>query len=127
MKQAIQTQKAPAAIGPYSPAIKINNTVYLSGQIPLDPANGELITGDFAAQVTQVFKNLKAIVEAAGGDMNSIVRVGIYLTDLANFAVVNNVMATYFTAPFPARTTIGVASLPKGAEVEVDAILVVNG
>lgn len=125
MKNAIQTERAPAAIGPYSQAIKVGNTVYLSGQIPLNPVNQELVKGDMTAQATQVFENLKAVAEAAGGSLDSIVRISIYLTDLTHFPVVNEVMKHYFKAPFPARSTIGVAELPKGAAVEADAIMVI--
>ncbi|MHB1948647.1 MAG: RidA family protein [Gammaproteobacteria bacterium] len=123
MKQPIQTTKAPAAIGPYSQAIKSGNTVYFSGQIPLDPETKELVKGDIHVQVTRVFENLKAVVEAAGGDLDSIVRLNVYLTDLADFAAVNEAMSRYFKAPYPARTTLGVSALPKGAAVEVDAIM----
>lgn len=126
MKQPIHSEKAPAAIGPYSQAIKTGNTIYFSGQIPLDPLTMELVKGDITVQITRIFENLKAVAEAAGGHLDSIVRVCIYLTDLNNFAAVNTAMAKYFTAPYPARTTIGVASLPKGAAVEVDAIMVVE-
>lgn len=122
--QPIHTANAPQAIGPYSQAVQVGNTVYLSGQIPLDPANGELLTGDIAAQARRVFENLKAVCEAAGGSFAQIARVGIYLTDLNDFASVNAVMAEYFTQPYPARSTIGVAALPKGAQMEVDAIVV---
>lgn len=125
MKNAIQTERAPAAIGPYSQAIKIGNTVYLSGQIPLNPVNQDLVKGDMTAQATQVFENLKAVAEAAGGSLDSIVRISIYLTDLTHFPVVNEVMKQYFKAPFPARSTIGVTELPKGAAVEADAIMVI--
>lgn len=126
MKQSIHTEKAPAAIGTYSQAIKAENIVFLSGQIPLDPATKELITGDIRAQVTRVFENMKAVVEAAGGSLDSIVRICVYLIDLTHFPVVNEVMANYFKEPYPARTTIGVAALPKGSLVEVDAIMVVT-
>jgi reactive intermediate/imine deaminase len=125
MKAAIKPSGAPAAIGPYSPAIKVQNTVYLSGQIPLDPSTNELIRGDVAAQVAQVFENLQAVTKASGGDLNSIVRLCIYLTDLNHFPIVNEVMSQYFSEPYPARTTIGVAALPKNANVEVDGIMVV--
>ena len=123
MRKTIHTDKAPKAIGPYSQAVRAGNTVYFSGQIPLDPANGELVTGDISFQTKRVFENLKAVCEAAGGSLAGIVRVGIYLTDLGNFAAVNAVMAEYFKEPYPARSTIGVASLPRGAQVEIDAIL----
>jgi reactive intermediate/imine deaminase len=123
MRKTIHTDAAPKAIGPYSQAVRTGNTVYFSGQIPLDPANGELVTGDISFQTRRVFENLKAVCEAAGGSLAGIVRVGIYLTDLGNFAAVNAVMAEYFKEPYPARSTIGVASLPRGAQVEIDAIL----
>ena len=123
MRKTIQTDSAPKAIGPYSQAVRTGNTVYFSGQIPLDPASGELVIGDISFQTRRVFENLKAVCEAAGGSLGQIVRVGIYLTDLGNFASVNAVMADYFKEPYPARSTIGVASLPRGAQVEIDAIL----
>ena len=123
--KVIHTDSAPAAIGPYSQAIKAGNTVYLSGQIPLDPATGDLVTGSFADQAHRAFANLQAVAVAAGGDLNSVVKLNIYLTDLDNFGAVNEVMQQFFNPPFPARAAIGVASLPKGAEVEVDAVLVV--
>ncbi|MFC4765332.1 RidA family protein [Dyella koreensis] len=125
-RSIITTDKAPAAIGPYSQAVRAGNTVYFSGQIPLDPATGTLVDGDIAAQTRRVFDNLKAVAEAAGGSLAKIVRVGIYVTDLANFATVNTVMADYFQAPYPARSTIEVSGLPKGAEVEVDAVMVLD-
>ena len=124
-RSIISTDKAPAAIGPYSQAVRAGNTVYFSGQIPLDPATGNLVQGDIALQTRRVFDNLKAVAEAAGSSLSAIVRVGIYVTDLANFATVNAVMAEYFQAPYPARSTIQVSALPKGAEVEVDAVLVI--
>ena len=123
-QQAIHSAQAPAAIGPYSQAVRCGNTVYFSGQIPLDPATMELVGGDIAAQARRVFDNLTAVCSAAGGSLSQIARIGIYLTDLSNFAAVNAVMQQYFQAPFPARSTIGVASLPRGAQVEVDAVLV---
>jgi reactive intermediate/imine deaminase len=119
----IHTPRAPQAIGTYSQAIRAGDTVYLSGQIPLDPASGELVTGDMEAQVRRVFENLKAVAEASGADLSYIVKVTVYLTDLAHFALVNRVMAEYFTQPYPARAAVGVAALPKGAAVEMDAIL----
>lgn len=125
MKSHIQSDKAPAAIGPYSQAIKVNNTVYLSGQIPLDPVSQELVKGDVEKQVIQVFENLKSVAEAAGGDLDFIVRIGIYLTDLSHFPIVNDVMKRYFKAPYPARSTIGVAALPKGAVIEADGVMVI--
>ena len=123
-RDPISTERAPAAIGPYSQAVRAGQTVYLSGQIPLDPATGELVTGDISAQTRRVFDNLKAVCEAAGGSLDGVVRVGIYVMDLSDFAQVNAVMAEYFQAPYPARSTIQVAGLPKGARVEVDAVLV---
>ena len=122
-RQPIATDRAPAAIGPYSQAVRSGGTVYLSGQIPLDPATGELVEGDIAAQARRVFDNLRAVCEAAGGSLDDVARVGIYLMDLADFAAVTAVMADVFTAPFPARSTIQVAGLPRGARVEVDAVL----
>lgn len=122
----ISTTDAPAAIGPYSQAVRAGNTVYLSGQIPLDPSTGQLVAGDIALQTRRVFDNMKAVCAASGGRMDQLVRVGIYVTDLANFATVNAVMAEYFEAPFPARSTIQVSALPRGAEVEVDGILVLD-
>ena len=120
----IATELAPAAIGPYSQAVRVDNTIYFSGQIPLDPATGALVAGDIAAQTRRVFENLDAVAKAAGGSLADIVRVGIYVTDLANFAAVNAVMAEYFLQPYPARSTIEVSGLPKAAQVEVDAIMV---
>jgi len=120
---AIATEHAPAAIGPYSQAVRSGNTVFLSGQIPLDPATGQLVEGDIAAQSRRVFDNLQAVCQAAGGSLDQVMRIGIYLTDLGDFAAVNAVMADYFSAPYPARSTIEVAGLPRGAQVEVDAIL----
>ena len=122
--KAIQTPSAPQAIGPYSQAIAAGNLVFLSGQIPLDPATMELVEGDVATQAAQVFKNLNEVVTAAGGSLNQIAKLTIYLTDLNEFANVNSVMANRFTEPYPARATIEVSALPKGAAVEVDAILV---
>lgn len=122
-KQAIRSDKAPAAIGTYSQAIRTGNLIFLSGQIPLDPATMEIVPGDFEARARRVFDNLKAVVEAAGGGMDDIVKVNVYLTDLSNFAAVNAVMADYFSQPYPARAAVGVASLPKGADVEAEAVL----
>lgn len=124
-KAIIFTEKAPAAIGTYSQAVKVNNTVYLSGQIGLDPTSMELVADDFAEQAHQVFKNLSAVCEAAGGDMQDIVKLNIFLTDLSNFPIVNEIMAQYFTQPYPARAAVGVKQLPKGAVVEADAIMVI--
>lgn len=125
-KSIIQTEDAPEAIGTYSQAVKIGDTVYLSGQIPLVPDTMELVGGEIDHQITQVFENLKAVCKAAGGDLNNIVKLNIFLTDLGNFATVNEIMATYFEKPYPARAAIGVASLPKGAEIEMDGILILN-
>ena len=122
-RQPIATDSAPAAIGPYSQAVRSGNQVFLSGQIPLDPATGQLVEGDIATQSRRVFDNLSAVCAAAGGSLDQVVRVGIYLMDLGDFAEVNAVMADYFTAPYPARSTIQVSGLPRGARVEVDAIL----
>lgn len=122
----IHTDQAPAAIGPYSQAVRMGQTVYLSGQIPLDPATGEIVEGDVAAQARRSFDNLKAVCEAAGGSLEQVARLGLYLTDLREFAKVNEVMAEYFQAPYPARSTIEVSGLPKGAAFEVDAILVLG-
>ena len=119
----IHTPRAPQAIGTYSQAVRAGSTVYLSGQIPLDPATGELVAGDMEAQVRRVFENLKALAAAAGGNLDHAVRVTVYLTDLQHFALVNRVMAEYFSQPYPARAAVGVAALPKGAAVEIDAIL----
>lgn len=123
-RQTIFSENAPQAIGPYSQAIRAGDTVYLSGQIPLDPATGELISGDFRAAAHRVFQNLRAVAIAAGGSLDDAVRITVYLTDFGKFPQINEVMAEYFAQPFPARVTIGVASLPKGAELEVDCILV---
>lgn len=125
-KTIIHTDKAPAAIGAYSQAVKAGNTVYLSGQIPLDPATMTVVEGGFAAEAHQVFKNLKAVCEAAGGSLDQIVKLNAYLTDLSNFAVFNEVMGQYMSQPFPARAAIGVASLPKGVQVEADAVMVLG-
>ena len=125
-KQIIHTDHAPAAIGPYSQAVRAGNTVYFSGQIPLDPATGDLVEGDIAAQARRAFDNLKAVCETAGGSMDDIVRVGLYLTDLSQFAQVNAVMGEYFAQPYPARSTIEVSALPKGAAFEVDGVMVLG-
>ena len=124
-KAIIHTDQAPAAIGTYSQAIKVNNTVYLSGQIPLDPQTMEIVSDDIATQISQVFDNLTAVCEAAGGDRSSIVKLNIFLTDLSNFPIVNEVMDQYFVEPYPARAAIGVRALPKGSHVEMDGILVI--
>jgi reactive intermediate/imine deaminase len=119
----IATDQAPAAIGPYSQAVRRGGFLFLSGQIPLDPATGQIVEGDISTQTRRVFDNLRAVVTAAGGSFDDVVRVGIYVTDLNDFAAVNAVMAENFQAPFPARSTIEVSGLPRGARVEVDAIL----
>ncbi|MBL1147342.1 MAG: RidA family protein [Pseudomonadota bacterium] len=123
-KIIISTKHAPAAIGPYSQAINENGTVYLSGQIPLDPHSGELVSGGFEAAAVQVFENLSAVATAAGGSMSDFVKLTIYLTDFDNFPVVNNVMQRYFREPYPARATIAVKALPLGAAIEIDGIMV---
>ena len=125
-RTAIHSDRAPAAIGPYSQATRAGNLVFFSGQLPLDPATGELVGGDIATQVRRAFDNLKAVCEAAGGTMDDIARVGLYLTDLSQFAAVNAVMQDYFAAPYPARSTIEVSGLPKGAAFEVDAVMVLD-
>ena len=125
MKQIIATPHAPAAIGTYSQAVKAGDTVYLSGQIPLDPATMQLVEG-FDAQVIRVFDNLKAVCEAAGGSLNDLVKVNVFLIDLGNFAKVNEIMATYISQPYPARAAIGVASLPRGAQVEIEGVMVLD-
>ena len=125
-RQPIHTELAPAAIGPYSQAVRSGNTVYFSGQIPLDPATGNLVEGDITVQARRAFDNLKAVAETAGGSLAQIVRLGLYLTDLGQFAAVNAVMQEYFTAPFPARSIIEVSGLPKGAIFEVDAVMVID-
>jgi len=124
-KAIIHTDKAPKAIGTYSQAVKVNNTVYLSGQIPLVPETMDMVKGDIRAQITQVFKNLSAVCEASGGSLQNMVKLNVYLTDLAHFPIVNEVMAEFVQEPYPARAAVGVASLPKGAAVEMDAILVI--
>ena len=123
----IHTDSAPKAIGPYSQAVRAGNTVYLSGQIPHDPATGELVGGDIAAQTRRVFANLAAVCAAAGGSLADVVRVGIYLVDLGDFAAVNAVMAESCAQPYPARSTIEVSALPRGARVEIDAVMVLSG
>lgn len=123
-REIIATDKAPQAIGTYSQAVKVDRTVYLSGQIPLDPASMELVDGDISVQITRVFENLTAVAEAAGGSFADIVKLNVFLTDLSHFPVVNEIMGKYFQQPYPARAAIGVAALPKGAEVEMDAVMV---
>lgn len=117
---------APAAIGPYSHAIKVNNTVYVSGQIPLSAETMELVSDDFRAQAVQVFENLRAVCQASGGDLSDIVKLNLFLTDLSEFPMVNEVMSLYFTQPYPARAAVGVKQLPKGALVEADAIMFIE-
>ena len=124
MKKIIQTDHAPAAIGTYSQAVRVGDTVYLSGQIPLDPKTMELVTGAIDVQIRRVFDNLDAVAKAAGGSLKDIVKLNVYLTDLGNFAKVNEIMAAHFTQPYPARAAVGVSALPKGAQVEVDAVMV---
>jgi len=125
-KTIIHTGDAPQAIGTYSQAVKVDNTVYISGQIPLDPASMEVVSGGIEAEITRVFDNLKAVAEASGGSLADVVKLNIFLTDLGNFPTVNEVMATYFQQPYPARAAIGVAALPKGVGVEMDAVLVID-
>lgn len=124
-KKIISTEEAPGAIGTYSQAVKVGNTVYISGQIPLDPKTMTLVSDELAPQIHQVFKNLQAICKASGGDLKDIVKLSIFLTDLSQFALVNEIMAQYFQAPYPARAAIGVVALPKNSQVEMEAILVV--
>tara|TARA_R110001583_G_scaffold12410_6_gene55160 strand:+ start:3225 stop:3614 length:390 start_codon:yes stop_codon:yes gene_type:complete len=123
MKSIISTDQAPSAIGTYSQAVKVNNTVYLSGQIPLIPETMEVVEGGFSKQTEQVFKNLSAVCEAAGGNINDMVKVNIFMTDLSNFAEVNDVMAKYFTKPYPARAAIQISKLPKNVDIEIDGIM----
>ena len=122
----IHSDQAPAAIGPYSQAVQSGQTVYLSGQIPLDPATGEVVAGEFADRVTRVFDNLAAVCEAAGGSIQDMVKLNIYLTDMSHFAKVNEVMATVYKEPYPSRAAIGVAALPKDAMVEMDGVMVLK-
>jgi reactive intermediate/imine deaminase len=125
-KTIIQTDHAPQAIGTYSQAVKVDNTVYMSGQIPLDPASMEVVEGGIEAEITRVFDNLKAVATASGGSLADVVKLNIFLTDLGNFPSVNEIMAQYFQQPYPARAAIGVAALPKGVGVEMDAVLVIE-
>jgi reactive intermediate/imine deaminase len=122
-RQTIHTDSAPKAIGPYSQAVRAGNLVFLSGQIPLDPATMELVSGDFEAEVRRAFENLKAVVEASGGTLDQVVKLTLFLTDLAHFPKVNEVMTAFFKQPFPARSTVGVSQLPKGARFEVECVL----
>jgi reactive intermediate/imine deaminase len=126
-RQIIHTDQAPQAIGTYSQAVRVGHTVYLSGQIPLLPATMELVGDDMQAQIRQVFDNLRAVARAAGGDLADLVKLNIYLIDLSHFPLVNQVMADYFAEPYPARAAVGVASLPKAARVEMDAVMVLGG
>jgi reactive intermediate/imine deaminase len=123
LKEIISTDKAPQAIGTYSQAVRVNRTVYLSGQIPLSPETMTLVDGDVKAQIIQVFENLQAVAEAAGGTFADFVKLNVYLTDLSHFPLVNEIMGHYFQDPYPARAAIGVAALPKGAPVEIDGIM----
>lgn len=125
-REIISTPHAPQAIGTYSQAVRVGQTVYLSGQIPLVPETMDMVEGDMEAQIRRVFDNLAAVAEAAGGHLQQTVKLNVYLTDLAHFPLVNQVMSSYFTEPYPARAAIGVASLPRGAQVEMDAILVLD-
>ena len=125
-RRVIQTDRAPQAIGTYAQAVQLGDTVYLSGQIPLDPDTMELVQGDMEAQIRRVFDNLSAVAEAAGGSLADIAKLSIFLTDLGHFPLVNQVMTQYFAAPYPARAVVGVGALPKGASVEMDAVLVLN-
>jgi reactive intermediate/imine deaminase len=125
-RQIVATADAPAAIGPYSQAVRVGDTVWLSGQIPLDPATGQLVDGDFTAQVERAFANLAAVVKAAGGTLDQVVKLTLFLTDLGQFGTVNEIMQRHFRAPYPARSTVGVASLPRGAQFEVEAVLVLE-
>lgn len=126
-KQVISTAAAPRAIGTYSQAIKAGDTVYLSGQIPLVPETMQMVEGDMRAQITRVFENLRAVAQAAGGSLQDVVKLNVYLTDLAHFPLVSEIMAQYFKEPYPARAAIGVAALPRGAGVEMDAVMVFGG
>jgi len=122
-RQVIHTEHAPQAIGTYSQAVRAGDTVYLSGQVPLDPATMQLVSGDIEAQIRRVFENLKAVAEAAGGSLADAVKMNVYLTDLAHFAKVNEIMAIYCSKPYPARAAVGVAQLPRGAQVEIECVL----
>lgn len=124
MKQIVRTHQAPKAIGTYSQAVKAGNTIYLSGQIPLVPETMELVGGDIRAQIERVFMNLLAVAEAAGGSLADIVKLNVYMTDLTHFTLVNDIMARFFTEPYPARAVVGVAALPRGAAVEMEAVMV---
>jgi len=125
-KEIVITNEAPKAIGTYSQAVKVGNTVYLSGQIPLDPASGEMVAGEIRVQITRVFDNLAAVARATGGSLQDVVKLNVFLTDLKNFPQVNEIMAQYFKEPYPARAAVGVAALPRGAQVEMDAVLILE-
>jgi len=125
-KEIIHTDKAPKAIGTYSQAVRVNDTVYLSGQIPLSPETMDLVQGDMEAEIRRVFENLREVAFAAGGDMADLVKLNVFLTDLGDFPLVNKVMAEYFSEPYPARAAVGVSALPKGAAVEMDAVMVLG-
>ena len=125
-KKTIHTPQAPAAIGPYSQAIQAGDTLYLSGQIPLDPASGDIVDGDFEMRTRRVFDNLRAVCQAAGGDLHNIVKLNVFLTDLGRFTEVNQIMSEYFDEPYPARAAIQVAALPKGVDVEMDGVAVIE-
>jgi reactive intermediate/imine deaminase len=125
-REIVKTDKAPKAIGTYSQAVKAGNTVYLSGQIPLDPASGEMVAGEMRAQIARVFDNLTAVAKAAGGGLQDVVKLNVFLTDLGNFPLVNEIMAQYFKEPYPARAAVGVAALPRGAQVEMDAVMAMS-
>jgi reactive intermediate/imine deaminase len=125
-RQIVSTDRAPRAIGTYSQAVRVGDTVYLSGQIPLVPETMDLVQGDMEAQIRRVFENLAAVAEAAGGSLDDVVKLNVYLTDLSHFPVVNRVMAEYFQQPYPARAAVGVAALPRGAEVEMDAVMTIE-
>lgn len=126
LREIIKTDQAPAAIGAYSQAVKVGNLVYLSGQIPLDPVTMQLVAGDMEAQIRQAFDNLAAVARASGGSLADTVKLNVFLTDLGHFALLNQLMAEYFNEPYPARAAIGVAALPRGASVEMDAVLALN-
>ncbi|MFW5443748.1 MAG: RidA family protein [Methylococcaceae bacterium] len=125
-KTIIETNNAPQAIGTYSQAVKVNDTVYLSGQIPLRPETMEVVEGDISVQIRQVFDNLKAVAEAAGGNFFDIVKLNVFLTDLSHFPIVNEIMSEYFEKPYPARAAVGVSALPKGVAVEMDAVMIIR-
>ncbi|MBI3561005.1 MAG: RidA family protein [Gammaproteobacteria bacterium] len=125
-RQIIHSNNAPKAIGTYSQAVKVDKTVYLSGQIPLDPTSMELVKGEIEVHIRRVFDNLRAVAQAAGGDLQQVVKLNVFLIDLANFAKVNQIMAEYFKEPYPARAAVGVASLPRGSLLEMDAIMVIE-